>query len=241
MSRSITAAPVALAAICGVLCLSVLLLHARVTLGENVVEHLLTAENGTTTRLWSVFYTFGGVCLLGVVPVTLYARYGTVTPAITAGVLLAGYLYSADSQLVSLFLLWVPLLVSAVFAVGTVEYLLRSVFLGSVSLSGSLTTALLLGTPHAVVSAAAFGELSPIPLTLSISAVYVVAVPALLFLQFDAVGPVAGAVFGIVLVPVVHWEWLPGEYPFVAAQALVPIFVFGGVEYLLRSTSPIAG
>ena len=239
MLHSPAKSPVAVATLCGVLCLSLFLLHARVTLGENVVGHLLTSDESTAKNLWFAFCMLGSVCLLCVVPVTLYAQYNVVTPVLTVVVLSAGYLYFADSQLVYLFLLWGPLLVSNVFVIGTTEYLLRTVFVGSASLSGAVTTALLLGTLHAVVSAVAFGELSLVPLVASLGTVYVVAVPALLFLRFDAVGPAVGAVLGVTVVFVVQWEHLPTQYPFVVLQTLVPIFLFGGVEYLLRSMNVV--
>jgi len=38
---------------------------------------------------------------------------------------------------------------------------------------------------------------------------------------------------------VIHWERLPTEYSFLSTQLLVPIFLFGGVEYLLRSTNVV--
>jgi hypothetical protein len=199
-------------------------LHANVVLGESLVEYLLTREADTVETIWYGLYTVGGVCLLGVVPLVLYARYGVVTPAIAVVVLSAGYLYLADTEVLYLFLLSTPLFVSALLTVGTVEYLL-------------VTVALLLGVPHVVVSAATFGELSPLPLVLSVGSLFVVAVPVLLFLQFDAVAPAVGAVAGLVFVLVVHWERLPTEYSFLSTQLLVPVFLFGGVECLLRSTN----
>ena len=235
MIRSTVVPPIITATVCGLVCLSAFLLHARVTLGENVVGYILTSDESTAKNLWFAFCMLGSVCLLCVVPITLYAQYNVVTPVLTVVVLSAGYLYFADSQFVYLFLLWGPFLVSSVFVIGTTEYLLRTVLVESASLSGAVTVALLLGVPHVVVSAATFGELSPLPLVLSVGSLFVVAVPVLLFLQFDAVAPAVGAVVGLVFILVVHWERLPTEYSFLSTQLLVPIFLFGGVEYLLRS------
>jgi hypothetical protein len=239
MLRPLATSPVTTAVLCGVLCLSLFTLHANVVLGESLVEYILTREADTVETIWYGLYTVGGVCLLGVVPLVLYARYSVVTPAIAVVVLSAGYLYLADTEVLYLFLLSTPLFVSALLTVGTVEYLLRTVLVESASLSGAVTVALLLGVPHVVVSAATFGELSPLPLVLSVGSLFVVAVPVLLFLQFDAVAPAVGAVVGLVFILVVHWERLPTEYSFLSTQLLVPIFLFGGVEYLLRSTNAV--
>jgi len=239
MLRPLATNPVTAAVLCGLLCVSLFLLHARVALGENVVGYLLTAREDAAVTAWAVFYELGGVCLLGVVPLLLYARYGVITPAVVVVVLSAGYLYLADAQVPYLFMIWTPQFVSAVFAVGTVEYLLRTAVVGTTTLSGGLETALSLGVLHAVVITAALGELSLEFVLLSLGTVYVVAVPALLFLEFGAVGPAAGVVAGLAFVVVVHGESLQSEFPFVLPRVLVPLFLFGGVEYLLRSADTV--
>ncbi len=226
---------------CGVLYVSLFAVHANVVLGENLVEYILTTEADTVETTWYGLYMLGGTCLLAVVPVLLYARYSVITPVVALVVVSASYLYLADTEVLSLFLLSTPLFVSVLLTVGSVEYLLRAVLVDSASLSGVVTAALLLGVPHVVVSAATFGELSPLPVALSIGSLFVVAVPALLFLQFDAVSPAVGAVVGLVFILVVHWERLPTEYSFFSTQLLVPIFLFGGIEYLLRSTNVVGG
>lgn len=222
MLRPLATNPVTAAVLCGLLCVSLFLLHARVALGENVVGYLLTAWEDAAVTAWAVVYELGGVCLLGAVPLLLYARYGVITPAVVVVVLSAGYLYFADAQVPYLFMIWTPQFVSAVFAVGTVEYLLRTAVVGTTTLSGGFETALSLEF-----------------VLLSLGTVYVVAVPALLFFEFGALGPVAGVMVGLAFVLVVHSESLPSGFPFVLPRVLVPLFLFGGVEYLLRSANTV--
>jgi|GEM_PF-1342882 len=241
MLRSLTANPVAVATLCGFSTLVLFLLHAAVAFGENVFESYLTTEEDTLSTLWAVFYGLGGLCLLVAVPVLTYVGYGVVTPAVVLAVLSAGYLYSVDSKVVYMFLFYTPQFVSVLFAVGTVEYALRAALLDSVSLSSGLGTGLALGVAHATVAVVVADELSLLSVSLSLGAVYVVAVPTVSILQFGAVGPAFGAVTGLVAVFWTRRERLPTEYSFLSTQLLVPIFLFGGIEYLLRSTNVVGG
>jgi len=241
MLRSLTTNPIAVAALCGVLSLLSFLLHANVTFGESILDYILTGQERTIVNVWFSAYMLLGICLLGSVTVLLYARYGVVSPAVVLVVLSAGYLYIAEFQVTYLFAFYTPQFLSVLLGIGTTEYIIRAVFVETVSIPNGLELALGLGALHAALAVGVSGVTSPGPLLLSLGTVFVVAVPTLLFLQFGAVGPALGAVTGLVFVSATHWQFFPKEYPGVIPQALVTIFLFGGIEYLLRSTNVVGG